>query len=136
MPKVKKHTIQRKLQSMHSTAFSLLLFYVFGTGPGLLFHHHEEVIAEYARATPCEKTIYFAHADEDCHHAFHFSKAVETCYLCDNHTVSPNTFPLHFSVDIQLHYIENTGEGSPSIFSQTPTGFSNRGPPSASSFRA
>ena len=133
MPRAKTHTALRKAHKMQLTAFALLLLYLLGSSPALLFHHHEAEVAEYANATPCEKTIYFAHADADCHHSFHFTKALEKCFLCDNHTVSPHALPIFFSADFILDSGQNHNEVAQSIFTQTPSCFSNRGPPSVSS---
>jgi hypothetical protein len=115
-------------------ALFLLLVYLFSNGPSILFHNHLTDIAAYEKATACEKVIYYADNDANCKHQNHVANAVEKCWLCDNHTLSPHLFqtflPEYFSKKISASYTELCNY----YYFQTPSRFLNRGPPSVSSF--
>jgi hypothetical protein len=124
----------KKQPAIQFRALLLLLVYLFSNSPSILFHHHKLEIASYENATTCEKVIYYSAQDGNCNHNKHISKAIEKCWLCDNHIVSPHSFQTfltaYFSKEISgsyLHVSENY------IF-QVPSVFINRGPPPVSSF--
>lgn len=123
----KRHDIQFK-------ALLLLLVYLFSSSPSILFHHHKLEVASYEKATPCEKKIYYSAKDGNCTHKTHLSKSTEKCWLCDNHTVSPHSFQTflteYFSKEFKGSYLQV----SEKYYFQVPSTFSNRGPPSVSSF--
>lgn len=114
-------------------SFLFLLIYLFSNSPSILFHHHEPAVHSYQEATECEKAIHFADHLEGCDHKMHFSESHEDCSLCDVHSVSlhtASTFYLIYSID---EHSDKIIVESSSLFSETVSNFSNRGPPSISS---
>ncbi len=123
----------KKSHNIHYKALLLLLAYLFSNSSSILFHHHKLNIASYEKATPCEKSIYYSHKDNNCQHKTHITITDEKCSLCDHHTVSPHSFQTfltaYFSKEITSGYLKVFEH----YYFQVPSTFSNRGPPSVSS---
>lgn len=82
--------------NIKSSAWLLLLIYIFSINPAILFHHHNENRVAYEKATSCEKAIFYGDKSGKCTHKNHISKASEKCSLCDNHNLSAHIVELPF----------------------------------------
>lgn len=75
----------------------LLLLYLFGNSPTIMFHQHDNEVAAYSKASQCEKAVYYGEESNACKHKTHITKAFKKCSLCDNHYLSAhiiNHYPL------------------------------------------
>lgn len=85
--------MRNKKRRLKLFSLTLLLIYIFGSSPFVLFHHHENEIIAYEAADACQRAVYYGEAEADAHHDSHLSKIVEECPLCDHHTLSQHLQP-------------------------------------------
>lgn len=118
---------KKKINRIKSIA--LLLLYVFSISPTFLFHHHNDSVVSYEKASRCEKAIYYADKEEACHHAEHLSKTYEKCNFCDNHTLSSHSelsafvFSIRQTISSEYQSTECNYHYTASLH------YANRGPP-------
>lgn len=117
----------KKKKHIKYLGIALLMLYVFGLAPSVMFlHHHHHDIVDFSCANSCEKAIYFGIHDE---HEAHFTKADDKCWLCDNHTVTPQTL---IDIAFNLPQFEYYSEYIPycaQFLSADLIGNSNKDPP-------
>jgi len=107
----------------------LLLLYLFGNSPALMFHHHDEIIA-FEKATKCEKTVYYSDGSNSfCEHKAHLSKVLKKCFLCDNHCVSVHLFTAIQFVCINVEHRSEYTLYKANFYEATLPETQNRGPP-------
>ncbi len=80
-----------QIKTIQFKALLLLLVYLASNLPISLFHTHENVKLSLAKATACEKNIYFAGVDGDCEHSTHITKEIKKCTVCDHQLATPHT---------------------------------------------
>jgi hypothetical protein len=119
----------KKKKDIHLRGLILLLIYIISNSPAVLFHHHDNKIVTFNKATACEKTIYYSVFKGKCEHKAHLTKSIKKCSLCENHTLTP-----HFSEFSFCNFFKLSFHRSYSIatfdykFANTSI-VSNRGPP-------
>ncbi len=107
----------------------LLLIYSFGNSPAIMFHHHDYKVVAYEKATPCEKTVYYANKEGQCSHKAHITNAVIKCALCDNHNLTAHTAKIPPFTFTKTQVNSEYNNVVTKLVSLTSSQTSNRGPP-------
>lgn len=112
-----------------------MAIYVFSRGPTILFHHHNNNIFLFSKASRCKKTVYSANKESDCKYKTLITIPVEKCALCDNHTVSPHSIQFYFLAFLPPNFGRSYCTRASALhLLQNNLVLSSRGPPVVSSF--
>jgi hypothetical protein len=118
-----------KRKNIQLRALILLLIYLISNSPATLFHHHDNKIIAFDKATACEKAIYFSNSKGKCKHKSHLSESIKKCSLCDNHTLIPHFLEFSFYTFFKLTFNNSYSTASFDYKYVTTTIVCNRGPP-------